>query len=150
LGCIGSAADSIITELMLQFHSDHGEIRASCVAAVGQLQPSLQFQGPDGESLFEHLKTLLGDSNSKVVWATAGALAKYGTDVKDAAPALLKLLTRAVIHCDDVTADYMAISLAEIVPGSLDAFLTAESTNRDEDLQRQVIAAVKHVIVDYA
>lgn len=148
IGNIGTSTESVVTELMSQLYSDDGEIRASFVAAVGQLRPSVHFRGPDGASVLEQFQMLLDDTSPNVVLATAGALRNYGSDVEDAAPALLRSLTRAVIHCDYANADWLARSLAEIV-SDLDAFLNEELTNRDEELRRQIIDAVNQVKVNY-
>lgn len=148
IGAIGNSADSVVAELMSQLDSDDDEIRSSFVAAVGQLRPSLHFRGPDGASVSEQFQVLLDDTNPNVVSAAAGALTNYGTDVEDAAPALLRSLTRAVIHCDFANADYFAHILIEIV-SDLDAFLNEELASRDEELRRQVIHAVNHVNVNH-
>ena len=132
---------------MSQLNSDDGEIRASFIAAVGQLRPSLHFRGPDGASVSEQFRMLLDDTNSNVALATAGALTNFGTDAEDAAPALLRLLTRAVVRCDYVNADYLAKSLVGIV-SDLDTFLNEESKDLDEELRRQVINAVNCVNVN--
>lgn len=144
ISTLDTAPESAIEALMSQLSSEDGEVRASVVAALGELQPSLQFRGPFDATVLEEFRRLLDDSRSDVILAAAGALATYGYEVEDVSPAVLRPLIRAVLDCDYAISDYLANVLAKIVPDR-DAFLNKELASHDEELRLQVIEAVGHV-----
>jgi hypothetical protein len=114
LDTLGETAQQAVPELVIALEDKNGSVRMMAALALGKMAGR-------AEDIIPELMPLLNDRNVHVANAAAWSMGRFGTKAESAGQALVRLLRRGILHCQEDT-------LEDI----LDAILAV--TNHPEEL----------------
>ncbi len=96
LDVLGDTAQQAVPALLTALEDRHGSVRIMAALALGKMTSR-------AEEIIPDLLPFLNDRNLNVANAAAWSLGQFGQKAEDAGPAIVRLLRRGILHCEEGT-----------------------------------------------